>query len=72
MSDKKPRFRKERLDAVLASAMEAGAEVTVDLVTGVATITPRTKGGARLAPPAPVDEGERLDREMREKMGVGA
>lgn len=33
-----PRFRKERLDAVIAAAREAGARVRVDLVKGEAVI----------------------------------
>ena len=39
MSETKQRFRKERLDAVLASARECpGAEVEIDMVTGKARI----------------------------------
>lgn len=73
MSDKKTRFRKERMAAATAAAVaEArdlpGARVVIDSATGKVEIV--FGDSVTVSGSAVDDEGERLDKLMRERMGA--
>jgi hypothetical protein len=67
----KQRFRKERLATIIAAAATVpGARVRVSAVTGDAVIDFAGAGEEGPSPPAPADEGERIEEMMNERMGA--